>query len=117
MDLTASKELNTADGNYPSVHNVPNALIGTPNFLIVLHAYEVSLAASKEKEQQLQSELEETRCMYQDKDQLVSKLKEELQAEQKKMASLTDQFEQQQGEVGMLQQNGKTRANVVDSVV
>ena len=70
---------------------------------------EGELAASKKKEQQLQSELEETRHMYHIKDQLVSKLEEELQAKQIKTASLTNQFEQQQKELEMVKQQGKAR--------
>ena len=73
MDLTASKEVNTADGKYPTVHNGSNALLGTP--LIVIHAYEVSLAASKEKERQLLSELEETRQRQRELEMLQQKSK------------------------------------------
>ena len=74
------------------------------------------LSASKKKEQQLQSELDETRRMYHVKDQQVSKLEKELQAEQKKTASLTDQFEQQQRELEMLKQQGKARVYGADSI-
>ena len=71
------------------------------HYIIVLHAYEVSLAASKELEQLLQSELDTTKHASQQKDQWISELEEVL----KKMAFLTDQ--QQQKELEMLQQKGR----------
>ena len=83
--------------------------------LIVLNAYEVSLAASKEKEQQLQAELDTIIHTSQVKDRQILKLKEELQAEQKNSASLMEQFEQQQRELEMLEQKGKARVNFVQS--
>ena len=73
------------------------------HYIIVLHAYEVSLAASKELEQLLQSELDTTKHASQQKDQWIS----ELEVKLKKMASLTDQLEQQQKELEILQQKGK----------
>ena len=75
--------------------------------IIVIHAYEVSLAASKEQEQLLQSELDTTKRTSRHKDQQISELEEELHVKRKKMASLTDQFEQQQNELEMLQQKCK----------
>ena len=48
------------------------------------------------------------------KDQQVLKLKEELLAEQKKIISLTDQFEQQQKELEMVQQKGEDKVKVAD---
>ena len=75
--------------------------------IIVIHAYEVSLAASKEREQLLQSELDTTKHASQHKDQQISELEEELQVKLKKMASLTDQLKQHQNELEMLQQKCK----------
>ena len=73
--------------------------------IIVIHAYEVSLAASKEQEQLLRSELDTTKRASRHKDQQISELEEELHVKLKEMASLTDQ--QQQKELEMLQQKGK----------
>ena len=43
--------------------------------------------------------------MYRDKDKLISSLKEELQAKQEKITSLSDQLDQ--SETKMLEQKGK----------
>ena len=75
--------------------------------IIVIHAYEVSLAASKEQEQLLRSELDTTKHASRHKDQRISKLEEELQVKLKEMAFLADQLEQQQNELEMLQQKCK----------
>ena len=106
------------------IYKLNSIMSDNNNYLFIAHLVtliadnkEGDLAASKKKEQQLQSKLEETRRMYQDKDQQVSRLEGELQAEQIKTASLIDQFEQQHRELEMLQQKGKTRANVADSDV
>ena len=80
-------------------------LIYTPS--IVLHAYEITHKASKEKEQQLQTELHSVERMSQRKDQQISMLEEELQAQQKNVTSLRDQFDEQKRELEMLQQKGK----------
>ena len=49
------------------------------------------------------------------KDQQVSKMKEELQAKLQEMTSLSDQFEQQQRELEMVNQKGKSIVNDADS--
>ena len=48
--------------------------------------------------------------MYREKDQLVSKMKQELQAKQEEMISLSNQFEQREEE--MLEQKGKQNRKV-----
>ena len=78
---------------------------------IVLHAFEVSLAASKEKEQHLQTELGTTKQMLQDKDIKISVLEEGLLGEKKVTAFLCDQIDQQNKELEMLQQKSKCRGN------
>ena len=83
--------------------------------ITVLHAFEVSLAASKEKEQHLQAELGTTKQMLQNKDMKISVLEEGLQGTQKVIASLHDQIDQQNEELEMLQQKSKCRGNVADS--
>ena len=60
-----------------------------------------------EKEEQLQSELDTTKHVSRAKDQQISVLEQELQANKVKMTSLSDQFHQQQRELEMLQQKGK----------
>ena len=55
--------------------------------------------ASKEKEQPLQAELDSVEHIYQDKDQQILKLKEELQTKQKEMTTLSDQFEKMKKEM------------------
>ena len=68
------------------------------------------LTASKEKGQQLLERLSQV------KDQLqVSKMKEELQAKLQEMTSLSDQFDQQQRELEMVHQKGKSIVNDADS--
>ena len=54
--------------------------------------------ASQEKEQPLQAELDSVEHIYQDKDQQILKLKEELQAKQKEMTTLSGQFEKEMQE-------------------
>ena len=60
------------------------------------------LTASKGKEQQLQAELNTIRQMYNDKDQQISMLEQELQAKQEKVK---DQFEERETEI--LEQKGE----------
>ena len=75
--------------------------VDTPS--IVLHAYE----ASKEKEQQLQTELHSVKQISRRKDLQISMLEEELQAQQKNVISLRDQLDEHKRELEMLQQRGK----------
>ena len=82
------------------------------HFVIVADRNEVELTASKEKEQQLQSELDMTEHS---KNKSILKLEEELQAKQKAMAFLAGQFEQKQRELEMLKQHGKARVCGADS--
>ena len=72
---------------------------------IVIHAYKVSIAASKEQEQLLRAELDRTKRASRPNDQQISELEEELHVKLKKMASLADQ--QQQNELDMLKQKCK----------
>ena len=50
------------------------------------------------------------------KDQQVSKMKEELQAKLQEMTSLSDHIDQQQRELGMVHQKGKSIVNDADSL-
>ena len=63
----------------------------------------------KEKEHLLQAEVYTTslKRVSRAKDQQILVLEEELQAKKMKMASLSDQFGQQQRELDMIQQKGK----------
>ena len=76
--------------------------------VIVIHAYDVSLRASKEKEQQLQSQLATVEQESQDKEQQLSKLEDENYYLCKKMLIVEYENEQQQEELKRLQQKGKT---------
>ena len=75
--------------------------------MIVIHAYDVSLSASKEKEQQLQSQLT---TLEQKSQQQLSKLENEIHDLHKKIGILEDENEQQQAELkrSRLQQMRKT---------
>ena len=64
--------------------------------MIVIHAYDVSLRASKEKEQQLQSQLATVQQEFQDKEQQLSKLEDENYDLHKKMMVLRHEYELQQ---------------------
>ena len=64
--------------------------------MIVIHAYDVSLRASKEKEQQLQSQLATVQQEFQDKEQQLSKLEDENYDLHKKMNVLRHEYELQQ---------------------
>ena len=76
--------------------------------MIVIHAYDVSLRASKEKEQQLQSELPTVQQESQDKEQQLSKLEDENYELHKEMVIVKYENELQQEELKRLQQKGKT---------
>ena len=76
--------------------------------MIVIHAYDVSLRASKEKEQQLQSQLATVQQESQDKEQQLSKLEDENYELHKEMVIVKYAKEQQQEELKRLQQKGKT---------
>ena len=67
------------------------------------------MSAWKEKEQQLLKRMSQVR------DQQVSEMKDKFQAKLHKMTSLSDQFEQQQKELEMLHQKGKSIVNDADS--
>ena len=73
-------------------------LLTVHTIVIVIHAYDVSLRASKKKEQQLQSQLA---TVEQESQQQLSKLENENH-------DLHSQNEQQQEELKRLQQKGKT---------
>ena len=74
---------------------------------IVEHAYDVTLRASKKREQELQEKLDAAQSDFQKKDQQCSKLDDNLHDMQKKMAVSKDDFEQQQKLLKELQQKGK----------
>ena len=54
-----------------------NTILTVYTIVIVIHAYDVSLRASKKKEQQLQSQLATVQQESQDKEQQLLKLKDE----------------------------------------
>ena len=86
------------------------SLTKTPYPFTVGTAFQESYqTASKEKEQ-LQAELDVTKRTSQARNQNILKLEEELQAKQKGLDFLTDQFEQ-------LKQQGKFRVSVANSQV
>ena len=76
--------------------------------MIVIHAYDVSLRASKEKEQHLQSQLATVEKESQDKDQQLSKLENEVYESHKEMVIVKYENDKQQEELKRLQQKGKT---------
>ena len=73
-----------------------------------LHAYDVSLRASKKKEQQLQSQLATVQQESQGKEQKLSKLKDENVDLHKKMLIVKYENEQLQEELKRLHHKGKT---------
>ena len=75
--------------------------------MIVIYAYDVSLRASKEKEQQLQSQLATVQQESQDKEKQLLKLEDDMYDMQKRMLVLRDDYEQQQEELKMTHQRGK----------
>ena len=74
--------------------------------MIVIHAYDVSLRASKEKEQQLQSQLATCLQKSQDKEQQLSKLEDENYDLCKEMIIVKYEKEQLQKELKSILQNG-----------
>ena len=75
--------------------------------LSVVHAYDVSLRASKKREQKLQEQLNAAQRDSQEKDQKCSKLDDAMYDMQKKMAGSRDNYEQQQELLVKLQQKSK----------
>ena len=73
----------------------------------VVHAYDVSLRASKKREQELQEQLNAAQRDSQEKDQKYSKLEDAMYDMQKKIAVSKDDYEQQQELLVKLQQNSK----------
>lgn len=71
--------------------------------VIVIHAYDVSLKASKEREHELQSQVDALQHQSIIKEQKLSKLEEN----EKKMLILKNDYEQQQKVLEKLQQKGK----------
>ena len=74
--------------------------------MIVIHAYDVSLRASKKKEQQLQSQLATVEQESQDREQQLSKLEDENYELHKEMVIVKYENEQQQEQLKRLQQKG-----------
>ena len=75
--------------------------------LSVVHAYDVTLRASKKREQELQEQLNAAQRDSQEKDQKCSKLEDAMYDMQKKMAVSRDDYEQQQELLVKLQQKSK----------
>ena len=76
----------------------------------VIHAYDISLKASKEKEHELLEKLTAAEQDLQEKDQKCSKLEDDMYDMQKKMACIKDDYEQQQELLVKLQQMSKYKA-------
>ena len=79
--------------------------------VIVIHAYDVSLRASKEREQELQSQVDALQHQSIIKEQKLSKLEENDIDMQKKMLILRNDYEQQQEVLDKLQQRGQQWSN------
>ena len=79
--------------------------------VVVIHAYDVSLRASKEREQELQSQVDALQHQSIVKEQKLSKLEENYSDMQKKMLILKNDYEQQQEVLEKLQQKGKQWSN------
>ena len=75
--------------------------------LSVIHAYDVTLRASKKREQELQEQLNVAQRDSQEKDQKCSKLEDAMYGMLKKMAVSRDDYEQQQELLVKLQQKCK----------
>ena len=103
----SSLQLTPADGECVILYPV-NTTHSIHTIVIVIHAYDVSLRASKEKEQQLQSQLATVEQESQDKEQQLLKLEDRNYDLHKKMLSLKYENEQQQKELKRLQQKSKT---------
>ena len=74
--------------------------------MIVIHAYDVSLRASKEKEQQLQFQLATVQQESQERGEQLSKVKDENYNLQKERLVLKHANELQQEELKRMQQTG-----------
>ena len=75
-------------------------------YVIVIHAYDVSLRASKEKEQQLQLQLSTVQQESQDRAKQLSKLEDDNYSLQKERLVLKHSNDLQQEELKRLQQTG-----------
>ena len=75
--------------------------------LSVVHAYEVTLRASKKREQELQEQLNAAQHDSQEKDQKCSKLEDAMYDMQKMAVISRDDYEQQQEQLVKLQQKSK----------
>ena len=75
--------------------------------LSVVHTYDVTLRASKKREQELQEQLNAAQRDSQEKDQKCSKLEDAMHDMEKKMAVSRDDYEQQQELLVKLQQKCK----------
>ena len=78
-------------------HALQRSLI-TLSLIIVLHAYDVTLKASQQKEQELLKKLDAAQRDLQEKDQKCSKLEDDIY-DMQKMAASRDDYEQEQIEV------------------
>ena len=75
--------------------------------LVVVRAYDDSLKASQKREQELKEKLDTAERDSQEKDYNYSKKENELFEMQKKMATVTDEYKQQQELLEKLQEKGK----------
>ena len=76
----------------------------------MIHAYDVSLRASKEKEQQLQLQLATVQQESQELQQQLSKLADDTHVMEKKMSILEYEYKQQQEELKRAQEEGIIRS-------
>ena len=74
--------------------------------MAVVHAYDVSLRASKKREQELKEELAAAQHDSQEKDKQCSKLENEVYDMYKKMVAAKYDYEQAQEQLEKLQQKG-----------
>ena len=74
--------------------------------MAVIHAYDVSLRASKKREQELKEELAAAQRNSQEKDKQCSKLDNDLYDMYKKMVAAKYDYEQAQEQLEKLQQKG-----------
>ena len=81
--------------------------LSDPLFLSVVHAYDVTLNASRKREEELIEKLDAAQCDALERDQKCSKLEDVLYQMQKNMAASRDDYEQPQELLEKLQQKSK----------
>ena len=74
--------------------------------VVVIRAYDDSLRASQKREQELKEKLNTAEQDSQEKDQKYSRLENDMFGMEKKMATVTDEYKQQQELLEKLQEKG-----------